>query len=104
MNAYQFMPQLPSNGSVSALVTHVVSAWFLVAAGAILVDRASPYTQLPAPAFHETITVTAQAGKPDFHETITIAARSEAAPAVVQARELITVVARRGDVRRGVSL
>lgn len=88
MNAQQFMPRLPSNGSVASTVTHVVSAWFLVAACAILLDPASPYTQRPRPAFRETITVTARAGH---------------APAVVQAGETITVVARR-DVRRGVSL
>ncbi len=80
---------LPSNGSVASTVTVVVSAWFLVAAGAILSDPASPYTQRPTPAFHETITVTAQA---------------QPAPAATPVRETITVVARRGDVKRGVSL
>jgi len=88
MSAYQFMPKLPSNGSVASLVTQVVSVWFLVAAGAILADPRSPYTQRPTPAFRETIFVTAQA---------------QAAP-VVPVRETITVVARRSPERRGVSL
>ena len=88
MSAYQFMPKLPSNGSVASMVTQVVCAWFLVAAGAILADPASPYTQRPTPAFRETIMVTAQA---------------QAAP-IVPARETITVVARRGAQRPGVSL
>jgi hypothetical protein len=89
MNAYQFLARLPSNGSVASFVTLVVSSWFLVAAGAILADPASPYTQRPGPAFHEVITVVAKA---------------EAAPQVTHARETITVVARRGDLKRGVSL
>ena len=88
MSAYQFMPKLPSNGSVASWVTHVVSAWFLVAAGAILSDPPSPYTQRPTPAFRETMTVTAQA---------------EPAP-VMPIRETITVVARRSAARPGVSL
>ena len=89
MNAYQFLARLPSNDSVASVVTVVVSAWFLVAAGAILADPASPYTQRPGPAFHEVITVVATA---------------EAAPQVSRARETITVFARRGDLKRGVSL
>ena len=88
MSAYQFMPKLPTNGSIASVVTHVVSVWFLVAAGAILADPASPYTQRPTPAFRETITVTAQA-----QDT-----------AVVPVHETITVVARRGGERRPVSL
>ena len=45
MNAYEFPRKLPSNASVSSGVTLLTSAWFLVAAGAILSDPASPYTQ-----------------------------------------------------------
>lgn len=37
MTSYQFAP-LPSNGSVAALVTLVVCAWFAVAAGAMLTE------------------------------------------------------------------
>jgi len=89
MNGQILAKLAPSNGSVASIVTVVVSTWFLVAAGAILSDPASPYTQRPTPAFHETITVTAQA---------------ERAPGAVPVRETITVVARRSDLRRGVSL
>jgi len=44
MNAYRFAAY-PSNSAVAAGVTLLVSAWFLVAAGAILTDPPSPYTQ-----------------------------------------------------------
>jgi len=44
MNAYRFAAY-PSNSLVAAGVTFAVSVWFLVAAGAILSDPASPYTQ-----------------------------------------------------------
>jgi hypothetical protein len=37
MNTYQFA-QMPSNSSVATLVSFVVSAWFLVAAGAMLAE------------------------------------------------------------------
>jgi hypothetical protein len=42
MNAYEF-----AESSVATGVTLLVSAWFLVAAGAILTDPVSPYTQRP---------------------------------------------------------
>jgi hypothetical protein len=42
MNAYEF-----AESSVATGVTLLVSAWFLVAAGAILADPSSPYTQRP---------------------------------------------------------
>ena len=44
MNAFRFA-DYPSNDLIAAGVTVLVSAWFLVAAGAILNDPASPYTQ-----------------------------------------------------------
>ena len=44
MNAYKFA-RLPSNSSVASLVTLLVSGWFLIAAGAILSDPLSVYTQ-----------------------------------------------------------
>jgi len=44
MNAFKFAAY-PSNDLVAAGVTVIASAWFLVAAGAILNDPASPYTQ-----------------------------------------------------------
>ena len=46
MNEYRFA-EYPSNSTVASGVTLLVSAWFLVAAGAILADRDSPYTQRP---------------------------------------------------------
>ena len=48
MNAYRFAAY-PSNSAVAAGVTFLVSAWFLVAAGAILSDPPSQYTQRVAP-------------------------------------------------------
>jgi hypothetical protein len=47
MNEYRFA-EYPSNSSVASGVTMLVSAWFLVAAGAIIADPASPYTERPA--------------------------------------------------------
>lgn len=44
MNDYRFA-EYPSNSSVASGVTLLVSAWFLVAAGAIIADPVSPYTQ-----------------------------------------------------------
>ena len=44
MNTYKFA-DLPSNSSVASLVTLLVSGWFLIAAGAILSDPPSIYTQ-----------------------------------------------------------
>ena len=44
LNEYRFA-EYPSNSSVASGVTSVVSLWFLVAAGAILSDPPSIYTQ-----------------------------------------------------------
>ncbi|HUL95665.1 MAG TPA: hypothetical protein VLT89_06625 [Usitatibacter sp.] len=49
MNAFKFAAY-PSNNAIASGVTLLVSAWFLVAAGAILADPASPYTQRDAKA------------------------------------------------------
>ena len=85
MNAYQFLAKLPSNGSVASVVTLLVSAWFLVAAGAILTDPTSVYTQ--------RATVTARSGQPEHI--------AQAAP---QAHTTIMVVtARRASGLRQVS-
>ena len=46
MNEYKFA-EYPSNSSVASGVTMLVAGWFLVAAGAILADPASPYTARP---------------------------------------------------------
>jgi hypothetical protein len=86
-NTYQFAARLPSNSTVSAGVTLLVSAWFLVAAGAILSDPASPYTQR-----ERTTEVIVSEVKP-------IAAYDGLTPAAVavapQARQTIVVEARR---------
>jgi hypothetical protein len=49
MNTYKFA-DYPSNSSVASGVTVLVSVWFLVAAGAILSDPPSIYTQRPVEA------------------------------------------------------
>jgi len=87
MNDYKFT-QYPSNSSVASGITMLVSAWFLVAAGAILSDPVSPYTTRKvmqaqtAPALR-----TADASRsadsrvaiaPEAHLTITVAARRPA--------------------------
>jgi len=84
MNEYRFAAY-PSNSSVAAGVTLLVSAWFLVAAGAILTDPASPYTQRE------------RAGEVIVSEVRPVAV-IEAAPTVAiapEARFTITVEARR---------
>jgi hypothetical protein len=53
MNSYRFA-ELPSNSSVSAFVTFVVSAWFLVAGAAIVSDEG---VGVPAPAAAQSIPV-----------------------------------------------
>ena len=53
MNAFRFAAY-PSNSSVASGLTVLVSAWFLVAACAILADPASPYTQRDAKAASPT--------------------------------------------------
>jgi hypothetical protein len=46
MNTYS-TPAYPSNASVSSAVTMLVSAWFLLASGAILTDQHSGATIVP---------------------------------------------------------
>jgi hypothetical protein len=48
MNTYKFA-EYPSNSSVASGVTMLVSVWFLVAAGAILADPHSVYTERVVP-------------------------------------------------------
>ena len=85
MNAYEF-----AESSVATGVTLLVSAWFLVAAGAILTDPASPYTQRPVAQAAAHVTpasivvaenepasqlVPVAATLPDAHFTITVQAK-----------------------------
>jgi hypothetical protein len=66
MNEYKFT-RYPSNSAVASGITMLVSAWFLVAAGAILSDPASPYTQrkqAQALALQHAAVAPASAGSP----------------------------------------
>ena len=78
MNTYKFAAY-PSNSTVASGVTLLVSAWFLVAAGAILTDPASPYTQrtvaqAPAP----VKSVRAEMPAPQARYTIFVSAKRSA--------------------------
>ena len=79
MNAYRFAAY-PSNSSVASGVTLLVSAWFFVASGAILLDASPSSAQREARA----VVTQAEAAKPipatlavapDAHFTITVEAR-----------------------------
>ena len=85
MNVYKF-----AESSVASGVTLLVSAWFLVAAGAILADPTSPYTERPvaqaaveAPAASIVVAenqlaprlIPAAAVAPDARFTITVQAK-----------------------------
>ena len=88
LNDYRFA-EYPSNSSVASGVTSIVSVWFLVAAGAILADPASIYTQRvvhtaqPTTAAAPVETAVAESGfipaaevvAPDARFTITVEAR-----------------------------
>ena len=68
MNTYR------SEAAVSSLVTVLVSAWFLLAAGAILTDQHSQGTvdMANTPSSHSLVT-------PDAHFTIVVEARRSSA-------------------------
>ncbi len=85
MNEYKFA-EYPNNESIASGVTLLVSAWFLVAAGAIITDPSSPYTQPPvAQAQTASVTVSqltpaprlipAMATAPGARFTITVEAK-----------------------------
>ncbi len=82
MNEYKFA-EYPSNSTVASGVTFLVSAWFLVAAGAILTDPLSVYTQRPVVQAAAATAVAAQAPRfipviataPDARFTITVEAK-----------------------------
>ena len=85
---YKFA-EFKSESSVASGVTMLVSAWFLVAAGAILADPASPYTQR---------TVVKEAAAPSAVTTIADATAPRLIPVVATApaaRFTITVEAKR---------
>ena len=63
--------------SIATSVQLAVAAWFLVAAGAILADPASPYTQRPVPAAvaqSAPARATQVAKAPEARYTITVSA------------------------------
>jgi hypothetical protein len=72
MSHYEFN-QLPSNSAVSSVVTVLVSAWFLLAGGAILSDQHSQQNVEMArtPSMASTVV-------PDTHFTIVVEARRNA--------------------------
>ena len=74
MNAYRFAAY-PSNSAVAAGVTFLVSAWFLVAAGAILSDAPSQYTQRVVPQTEQVAmnaAPQAKAATPHVHYTVMV--------------------------------
>lgn len=73
MNTYG-TPAYPSNASVSSAVTMLVSAWFLLASGAILTDQHSEATieMARTPAQHAQVV-------PDAHFSIVVEARRSTA-------------------------
>jgi hypothetical protein len=74
MNEYRFA-EYPSNSSVASGVTLLVSAWFLVAAGAIIADPVSPYTQRPAAVAQAKAPVVVAEVAPAAYFTITVEAK-----------------------------
>lgn len=87
MNTYKFA-EYPSNSSVASGVTMLVSLWFLVAAGAILADPHSVYTeravpqeavaQKQAPAQYVQASAPHSAVSPEARLTITVEAKRSA--------------------------
>ena len=69
MNTYR-NESLPSSAAVSSFVTVLVSAWFVLAAGAILTDQHSEGTleMAKTPSSHAQVT-------PDAHFSIVVEAR-----------------------------
>jgi hypothetical protein len=82
MNVYKF-----GESSVASGVTLLVSAWFLVAAGAILADPASPYTERPVTQAKGVASIVV-AETPAVFETIVVEAK-RLAPAVVVAGTIV---------------
>ena len=78
MSAYRFA-ELPSNESVATLSTFLVSAWFLVAAGALLaepsVDQQARALQAKTPVVTVRTLSTAAHAEPDARFTIQVVAK-----------------------------
>jgi hypothetical protein len=73
MKAYEFT-QAPSNAAVTTVVTLLVSAWFVLAGGAMLTDQHSEGTleMAKTPSSHTQVT-------PDAHFQIVVEARRSSA-------------------------
>lgn len=87
MNVYKF-----AESSVASGVTLLVSAWFLVAGGAILADPESPYTARPVSQAQNAASIVI-AESPAVRETILVEAKRLAA--AVHVAETIVVEAKR---------
>ena len=74
MKPYEFAQQLPSNAAVSSVVTVLVSAWFVLASGAILTDQHSAQNVEMArtPSMASTVV-------PDAHFSIVVEAKRSTA-------------------------
>ena len=72
MKQYEFT-NVPSNAAVTSVVTLLVSAWFVVASGAILTDQHSEANveRAKTPTEHAQVV-------PDAHFSITVEARRNA--------------------------
>ena len=74
MKPYEFAQQLPSNAAVSSVVTVLVSAWFVLASGAILADQHSEQNVDMARTPSRAATVV-----PDAHFSIVVEAKRSTA-------------------------
>jgi hypothetical protein len=80
MSTYKFA-ELPSNESVASATTFLISAWFLVAAGAMLAEPSVDSQVRALTAKTPVVTVrqiTAQAEQPDARFTIEVVAKRDA--------------------------
>jgi hypothetical protein len=90
MSGYRFA-NLPSNGSVAAVVTLVVSAWFTVAAAAMLADgAAAPAAQEPQ---HAVLMEEAVPASPTPLPVAAAATPAVCEKIVVEGRRLVAVPA-----------
>ena len=80
MSNYKFA-EIPSNESVASFTTFLISAWFLVAAGAMLVEPSVEDQTRAIAAKTPVVTVrqlNAQADVPDARFTIEVVAKRDA--------------------------
>jgi len=80
MSNYKFA-ELPSNESVASVTTFLISAWFVLAGGAMLVEPSVDSQARALSAKTPVVTVrqlTAQADQPDVRFTIQVVAQRDA--------------------------